>query len=544
MADQKPRVLKIHVPQGEDVPDLFTDPTADPTNTLLALRVGAALAPMVASCTDEATTAALSDLEAKHRTQLASLSAQHRQEMQETAATAQTRATATVEALKGQYAGDLKTQQDALERQRRLSSEEKERMERQHQEARDVLKSQQLAEIAALQVRCAFLESHRTTDLKEHEQRVTEPLKARIDDLQRVNQQLLEMQRTMGDRAEQLAKSHYELLLKERDSQIQTLTAMVTALTPEKKEVGSKKKGDAFENSFYHDLCEAWGSQIGFSIIHKAKEGHNADYHVGLWAGTFLGLLDNKAYTQDIPTSEVNKLQRDMDSNPQASFAIMVATYKVTGKHTRGTIFVEIVNQKLYFFINHYTSDKKYVLETILTTLQMWYMIHTEVDIDDTKPIMERKLRASLKRIKAKRSEWLKQRAGLEALIAWENEHLRNDEQEATDLLNILIGKSDCALEYSGSYFTDVTGNPRQEDIVKRLLQVVECTGSREDYVEETKLVELLLTTPSSSDTKLSKEGARNLLREVIQKEYHEPRPGKATLIRGLKLHVNELSAS
>jgi hypothetical protein len=379
--------------------------------------------------------------------------------------------------------------------------------------------------------------------LKEHELRVTEPLKARIDDLQRVNQQLLEMQKTIGDRAEQVAKSHYELVLKERDSQIQTLTNMVTALTPEKKEVGSKKKGDAFESSFYHDLCEAWGSQIGFSIVHKGKEGHNADYHVGLWVDTFIGLLDNKAYTQDIPTSEVNKLQRDMDSNPQASFAIMVATHKVTGKHTRGTIFVEIVNQKLYIFINHYTSEKKSILESILTTLQMWYMIHTEVDIDDTKPIMERKLRALLKRIKTKRSDWLKHKAGLDTLIAWENEHLRNDEQEATDLLNILIGKSDCTLEYSGSYFTDVTGNPRQEDIVKRLLQVVECTASKEDFVEESKLVELLLTTPSSSDTKLSKEGARNLLREVIQKEYHEPRPGKATLIRGLKFYVNELSA-
>jgi hypothetical protein len=138
-------------------------------------------------------------------------------------------------------------------------------------------------------------------------------------------------------------RDKYEILLKEKDRQMQEKDKQYLLLMQEKdkqnqlnREVFDKASllinkninkssaalGEDGENIFEY-LSDTFKDFVGYKIENKAKQGHKGDFH--LFFEEFNVLVDLKNYTGIVNKKEVIKIESDLTVNDNMNFAWMVS---------------------------------------------------------------------------------------------------------------------------------------------------------------------------------------------------------------------------
>jgi hypothetical protein len=133
------------------------------------------------------------------------------------------------------------------------------------------------------------------------------------------------------------------------------------------RQLGSQEKGKAGEVSIEELIKKAYGSAAGFDLISKGREAQAGDYHMHMGENVFLWEVKN--YTRMVNKDEVEKLHRDMRSNPDAKLGIMVSLHSGIVSHTKaGDIDIDHLEdgRMILYISNLYKrEDPVFYLQTL-----------------------------------------------------------------------------------------------------------------------------------------------------------------------------------
>lgn len=140
-------------------------------------------------------------------------------------------------------------------------------------------------------------------------------------------------------------QSLYKTLLEEKDRQIHRLESQVslemrtlqekfqTVKDSVSRNFGSQEKGKAGEGTMEDLIKKAFGSAQGFDLQTTATEAQRGDYLMAYKASKVMWEVKN--YTRMVNKDEVEKLHRDMRSNPEIAVAFMVSLQSGIVGHTK-----------------------------------------------------------------------------------------------------------------------------------------------------------------------------------------------------------------
>jgi hypothetical protein len=172
-------------------------------------------------------------------------------------------------------------------------------------------------------------------------------------------------------------------LLKEKDHQIvslkqhgdEMLKQVVDSMNRmrekyDKSATSSKMRGDVGEQYFAEFLQKTFGSGgrgETFSLEETGKEGHKGDLHME-WRGS-KSLWEIKNYTYTVPTPEVQKFLKDMETNPSMNFGVLVSLHSGIANHSKaGAIDISVLpDGRFCIFISKFLAG-----EDPLHSLMSW----------------------------------------------------------------------------------------------------------------------------------------------------------------------------
>ena len=413
-------VLPLTVPTGWTVPPFYK--TASPADTAFALGLGAEavvrLSNTIREEQNEETTQQLRDQHIKDAKRMANEFAAH-VEQKERALTELQRS--------------LQKIQDEAERKmsamRRIVQERDEEIQRQH-DLRDTMREQLKTEIQAV-------------------------YQARIEEKDR---QLLEIKEE---------RKH-----KENEEEHRLLKA-IQSLSLQR---GASVKGKEGENQLEHLLQEACGDLPGYELVRTAQNTAEADFKMK-W-GAVKGLLESKNYDRPVPTKETEKFLRDIRSNPDIQFGLMISLNTAIVGHTRpGDIDIESVEDgRLAIFITNllHVDDPIFVLHGVLTML-FKMLKHLPVTAENADTVQrEERLRCAVARLTTLRNmlrgaytgmKEMKQK--LVILMDDQMASLQRAKEEEERILNELVnggGEPEAAATASVSEDAAAATKPREKE--------------------------------------------------------------------------------
>lgn len=149
------------------------------------------------------------------------------------------------------------------------------------------------------------------------------------------------------------AKGHFDLLLQEKEKQVDKLNDTMQMLMNTNNKSNSLK-GSEGEKQF-NIYAQTFMDFPKFEIINKASQGGEGDFH--LHFEEFDVLVDAKNYTNSVPKKERDKIKKDLIKNEHINFAWLVSLNTTVDKFDRAPIMFERVrSDKLILYINDLTS--------------------------------------------------------------------------------------------------------------------------------------------------------------------------------------------
>jgi len=121
------------------------------------------------------------------------------------------------------------------------------------------------------------------------------------------------------------AKEKYDLLLKEKDIQNQLNREVfdkAEKLLNKTINKSSISLGDSGEQIF-ENIADTFKDFVDYKIEYKGKQSHKGDFH--LYFKDFNILVDSKNYSSNVGKKEIQKIESDLNTNSNMSFAWLVS---------------------------------------------------------------------------------------------------------------------------------------------------------------------------------------------------------------------------
>jgi hypothetical protein len=203
-----------------------------------------------------------------------------------------------------------------------------------------------------------------------------------------------QVQQGIREQLKQQMENVYKDLLNEKDRQIRRLEDQITVemkTLQDKFQVmkdsvmrqqGSQEKGKVGEAIMEELIKKSFGSATGFDLLNTATEAQKGD-HIMTYKSIRV-MWEIKNYTRMVTKDEVEKLHRDMRSNPDVSMAFMVSLYAGIVGHTKaGDIDIEILEDgRLICYITSFykREDPLVYLQALRPFLDLMEAKPTQVD--------------------------------------------------------------------------------------------------------------------------------------------------------------------
>jgi len=145
----------------------------------------------------------------------------------------------------------------------------------------------------------------------------------------------------LRQRIQEECRATFRELLAEKDKQIDRASRENQALHERlqkladslNRQVGSQEKGRLGELRVEDLITRAFGMGPGFELIAKGKEAQSGDHH--MMYNNMKIIWETKNYGRPVNKDEVEKLRRDMRSNPDVKVAFMVSLTNGIVGHTK-----------------------------------------------------------------------------------------------------------------------------------------------------------------------------------------------------------------
>lgn len=175
---------------------------------------------------------------------------------------------------------------------------------------------------------------------------------------------------SLRQQVQEETRNFYRELLDEKDKQItqlrehlnmdiRSLSERFTTMKESvSRQLGSQEKGKVGEVAMEELIKKAFGSSKGFDLQPVAKEAQRGD-HLMIY-NSLKVLWEIKNYTRMVNKDEVEKLHRDMRSNPDVRLAFMVSLQAgIVGHNKAGDIDLEILEdgRMILYLSNFYKHD-------------------------------------------------------------------------------------------------------------------------------------------------------------------------------------------
>jgi hypothetical protein len=178
------------------------------------------------------------------------------------------------------------------------------------------------------------------------------------------------------------ARERYDLVLNEKDKQINRLSETYEKLIIQSHKSTSHKGSDG-EKTF-SDYAETFIDFKGFNIIDKHTQGGEGDFH--LHFEEFDILVDAKNYKKKVPIDQREKIKKDLQKNEHLHFAWLVSLNTSIDKFDKSPIMYDWINTtQCIVYINNLSSfeDPKKILRIVWFTCKELYKLIEDVDQDE-----------------------------------------------------------------------------------------------------------------------------------------------------------------
>lgn len=178
------------------------------------------------------------------------------------------------------------------------------------------------------------------------------------------------------------ARERYDLVLNEKDKQINRLSETYEKLIIQSHKSTSHKGSDG-EKTF-SDYAETFMDFKGFEIIDKHTQGGQGDFH--LHFEDFDVLVDAKNYKKKVPIDQREKIKNDLQKNEHLHFAWLVSLNTSIDKFDKSPIMYDWINTKqCIVYINNLSSfeDPKKILRIVWFTCKELYDMTKDVNFDE-----------------------------------------------------------------------------------------------------------------------------------------------------------------
>lgn len=197
----------------------------------------------------------------------------------------------------------------------------------------------------------------------------------------------------MRQRVQEETQGIYKELLSEKDKQIASLKEEIknemrglqekfqTVKDSFMRNQGSQEKGKIGEAKAESFIKMAFGSATGFTLQSTGKEAREGD-HIMTYKAT-KAIWEIKNYTRMVNKDEIEKLHRDMRSNPDVHIAFMISLQAgITGHVKAGDIDIEILEDgRFIVYISNFNKQEEpvFYLQSLRPLLDIVEYIHSRV---------------------------------------------------------------------------------------------------------------------------------------------------------------------
>lgn len=214
----------------------------------------------------------------------------------------------------------------------------------------------------------------------------------------------------MRHKVQEETRAFYKELLAEKDKQIASLREEikqeVRGLQEKFQSVkesftrnqGSQEKGKSGEAKAESVIKMAFGSANGFSLQSTGKEAREGDHIMTI--NTIKALWEIKNYTRMVNKDEVEKLHRDMRSNPDIQIAFMVSLQSGITAHVKsGDIDLEVLEDgRFIVYISNFNKQEEpvFYLQSLRPLLDIVEYLHTQTVHEEAVEIHQLKSKAKI----------------------------------------------------------------------------------------------------------------------------------------------------
>jgi hypothetical protein len=340
-----------------------------------------------------------------------------------------------------------------------------------------------------------------------------------------------ELHRALGEK--QAEQDRMEAERRISREALQALTDRFQALTDSltKKPASMKEKGTHFETDVIAHATTYWGSVEGFAIKNTAARGHTGDVWVDVGSGEtkMTILLECKDYTGTLPTSQVDKFERNVKENHAIHVGILlVQGANITG-HPTNVVDFAILEGKLHLYVTHYELwDPCSLFQTLIG----WIRFHAlsekpSTDVEDKAEAIRivQKLVEEAQEYKRQLATHLQH---MNDFRLFTEGHAKDALTKVQTALAALQHGAETNLVVESVLFQDVTGHPAKQKCIEYIQSVsIESAGSIKLNDLAKRVAELSGKTEST---------VRDIIESVLSETVLEKRKGFPTLVRGLAL--------
>lgn len=370
------------------------------------------------------------------------------------------------------------------------------------------------------------LESSRTKDIEQAEERTRISLKELLDEKDRSLKQAREDLEKTNQRNERAFTNLQDLILKQTE-ELRNLKDGIT-----KRTSNAKSKGNEFEDGFRLKLIAAYGTSEHFSLEDTAKSGigHAGDF-IMRWSDHMI-LWETKNYDKPVPEEEIKKFKRDMKENAQATIGVMVSRYTpITGKTTKSDFYTEFVEGKMLIYISNFDRMSEEILPLLMVYFKLYWRCGQKLEEDDGKINIIRQIEKLHKKLEEKKKEWRVHKSHQENALRFTGELVEELEHEMKCLLNDLQGIVEKVHNIPEGIFRDCQGDESASQKIQVILSLTE--PSSEHSVELNELADLY----GQKRGNISRDTAKSHIKSVLLDSAFQQSKGKTpSRVLGLAL--------
>ena len=294
-----------------------------------------------------------------------------------------------------------------------------------------------------------------------------------------------------------------------------------------------KEKGTNFETDIIGHATTFWGSVEGFAIKNTATRGHTGDVWVDLGLGDskLTILLECKDYTGTLPTSQVDKFERNVKDNHAIHIGVLIVQgANITG-HPTNVVDFAILEEKLHLYVAHFEQwDPCSLFQTIIGWIRFYMLTQKpSTDVEDKAEAVRivQKLVEDAQEYKRQLTTHLQH---MNDFKLFAEGHAKDSLVKVQTALSALQHGTERTMVTESTLFEDVTGQPAKRKYIEQILAVAsEGNGS-------VKLSDLAKRVAEYSGK--TEATVREQIEAVLHESVLEKRKGGSTMVRGLTFRV------